>query len=144
MKPQMFRQTSEPRDCSVVVFAALTGISEDEIRRDLPEAPLGEVSVDGWISWLGKKGFSVLRRQGCPDDIVPCAHLVALNELRDGAHWIYRDGEGDIHDPNSAQQYLQADDPRMKSISFYSEKVLTVSVSRPTGPVLQPPGKSAK
>ena len=144
MKPQMFRQTSEPRDCSVVVFAALTGISEDEIRRDLPEAPLGEVSDDGWISWLGKKGFSVLRRQGCPDDIVPCAHLVALNGLRDGAHWIYRDGEGDIHDPNSAQQYLQADDPRMKSISFYSEKVLTVSVSRPTGPVLQPPGKSAK
>lgn len=128
VKPQMFHQTSEPRDCGVFVFAALAGVSEDEIRRDLPEAHLGEVSVDGWISWLEEKGFTVLPRRGCPDDIVPCAHLVALNELRDGAHWIYRDREGDVHDPNSAQRYVQADDPRMKSLSFYSEKVLTISV----------------
>jgi len=130
MKPQFFDPTDGPRDCSVPVFAALTGISEDEIRHDLPEAHLGRVSVDEWARWLDKKGFAALIRPGCPDDIVPCAHLVALDERRAGAHWIYRDGQGNIHDPNPAQRYVPADDPRMKSISFYPEKVLTVSVSR--------------
>jgi hypothetical protein len=127
-KPQRLHLTSE-RDCGVAVFAALTGISENEIRHDLPEAHFGEVSVDGWTRWLQRKGLEIRRQAACSDDFVPCAHLVALDERRDGAHWIHRDDDGDIHDPSPTFRYFAADDARMRSISFYPEKVLTLSVS---------------
>jgi hypothetical protein len=99
-KPQMLLQSSE-RDCGVCVFAALAGISEEQVRHDLPEAHLGKLSVNEWIRWLEGKGFTVQRRDRCPDDIVPCAHLVAPETPRDYAdvHWIFRDKDGDIHDP---------------------------------------------
>jgi hypothetical protein len=116
-KPQMLQQSSE-RDCGVPVFAALTGIAEDEIRHDRPEAHHGKLSVDGWIGWLEEKGFTVLRQVGCPDSIVPCAHLVAPDNPRDhtDTHWIFRDKDGDIHDPSPVFGAMPADDPRMKSI----------------------------
>lgn len=125
-KPQRLRQQFE-RDCGVCVFAELAGASRGELLQDLPEAHLG-VSVEGWTEWLAKKkGQVVLRQQGCPDDIVPCAHLVGLSDTV--FHWIYRDSDGDIHDPSPAFAAMPADDPRMKSI-LYPLKVLTLSVSR--------------
>jgi hypothetical protein len=39
-KPQMLRQESD-RDCSVPVFAALAGVSETKVLKDLPHAALG-------------------------------------------------------------------------------------------------------
>jgi hypothetical protein len=117
----------------VPVFASLAGVSDDELLRDLPHAALGEVSVPEWISWLEKKDFEVLMRDGCPADIVPCAHLVALSPPRDvrGYHWVYRDADGDVHDPAPGFEAMPANDPRMKVLSLYAVKVLTISVSSP-------------
>jgi hypothetical protein len=131
-KPQLLLQVSE-RDCGVSVFAALTGISQEELSADLPNAPLGEVSVDGWIAWLESKGFSVLKRQECPADIVPCAHLVAPEEMRDlkDAHWIFRDKCGNVHDPSGLFHAYPANHEDMRSLKYYERKVLTRSVSGP-------------
>jgi len=129
-KPQKLRQTSE-RDCAVPVFAALAGVSEDEVCRDLPNASLGEVSVDQWKGWLEKRGFRVLKVDGCPTEVVPCAHLVGSDEPRDERdfHWVYRDVNANVHDPDPAFKWITADDPRMKNLSFYPRKVLTLLVS---------------
>jgi hypothetical protein len=62
-KQQRLRQESE-RDCSVPVFAALAGISEDDVRHDLPQAAMGQVTVLELITWLEKRRFKVLRRDG--------------------------------------------------------------------------------
>lgn len=132
-KSQKLRQQSD-RDCSVPVFAALAGVSEDEVRRDLPNAPLGEVNVSQWEYWLQEKGLRVQRRDGCPTDMVPCAHLVAESPpraIRD-FHWIYRDADGDVHDPSPVFAAMPADDPRMKDLSVYAQQELTLCVSRPT------------
>ena len=131
-KPQMLRQQAE-RDCSVPVFAAVAGVSEDNVRRDFPEAAVGGVSVLDWVHWLERQGFVVLNRSGCPDDVVPCVHLVATHEPRgpDDFHWIYRDLDGDVHDPSPVFQFMPADDPRMRDLSVYAEKVLTLCVSVP-------------
>jgi len=129
-KLQALHQKFE-RDCGVSVFARLAGISEDQLRAELPDAHLGKVSVDEWQAWLETKGFLVTRRKGCPDDMVPCAHLVAhaLFTIED-AHWVYRDEEGDVLDPNPVNMFMPADDPRMRRLDLYSEKILTLSVSR--------------
>jgi hypothetical protein len=129
-KLQRLRQKSE-RGCSVPVFAELTGVSEDGVRRDLPQADLGQVEVDQWVSWLEKRGFRVLKRDGCPTDIVPCAHLVAHNQPRDKSHfhWVFRDADGDVHDPSPGNLAMAADDERMKNLSLYPERVLTLSVA---------------
>lgn len=126
-KPQRLFQLFE-RDCGVCVFAELAEVSREELLQDLPLAHLGTVSVDGWTEWLERKGRVVLRRQECPDDIVPCAHLVGWCDT--DFHWIYRDAEGDLHDPSPVFTAMPADDPRMKSIAFYPLKVLTLSISR--------------
>ena|ERR1017187_7184737 len=126
-KPQTLFQRCE-RDCGVVVFAKIAGVSYEEVCNDLPEAHLGTVSVDGWTGWLEQKGFKVLKQEGCPDNIVPCAHLVAPIDDRRYCHWIYRDAEGDIHDPAPSFAAMPADDPRMRNLSCYECKVLTISV----------------
>jgi hypothetical protein len=99
---------------------------------NLPQAQLGGVSVDHWCRWLQEKGFSVLKREGRPNDVVPCAQLVAdlMNSERE-AHWVYcdeEDEEGDVHDPSQVSAYFPADDSRMRDLSFYSMKILTLSV----------------
>jgi hypothetical protein len=131
-KPQILRQESD-RDCSVPVFAALAGVSETKVLRDLPHAALGQVSVLEWMDWLEAQGLSALKRDSCPSDIVPCAHLVASHPPRDHTdfHWIYRDADGDVHDPSPVFEAMSADDPRMKDLSSYHQQVLTISVSRP-------------
>ena len=131
-KPQRLHQVSE-RDCGVAVFAALSGISAEGICRDLSGAQLGEVSVSQWIQWLEEKGFSVLREDGCPDNVVPCAHLVGPDnpQNKTDAHWVYRDSDGDIHDPSPVFSAMAANDPRMRSLEFYGEKMLTLSISSP-------------
>jgi hypothetical protein len=129
-KPQMLRQKSE-RDCSVPVFARLAGIREEEVLRDLPGAAFGQVTVDGWKTWLDGRQFDVLQRDGCPSDILPCAHLVALHEPsdREDFHWIYRDEDGDVLDP-SPPGPIPASDSRMRDLLYYSERRLTLSVRR--------------
>jgi hypothetical protein len=130
-KQQRLRQKSD-RDCSVPVFAALTGISEDKLCLDVPLAAMGLVSVDQWKNWLRKRGFQVSERDGCPVDLLPCAHLVATHPPRDltDFHWIYRDGDGDVHDPSEVSLAMPADDPRMRNLSLYSLHQLTLSISR--------------
>lgn len=129
-KQQMLRQKTN-HDCSVPVFSALTGIPEDDICRDLPLAPEQGVTVDGWMDWLTTKGFEPLKRQGCPDDIVPCVHLVAPTNPQAPTHfhWVYRDAEGDVYDPHPSVASMPADDPRMRELSIYGRKVLTISIS---------------
>jgi hypothetical protein len=56
-KAQCHFQRAE-RDCGVVVFAALTGVAYEDILRDLPDAHLGTITLDGWHSWLLERGFS--------------------------------------------------------------------------------------
>ena len=128
-KAQQHFQKTE-RDCGVAVFAALTGVGYDEILKDLPEAHLGTVTVDGWKRWLEGKGFVVTHRDKCPADIVPCAHLVAPADDTRYCHWVYRDADGDIHDPSAASAAMPADDPWMKELRAYECKVLTISLSR--------------
>lgn len=129
-KPQILHQKYD-RDCGVCVFAALVGISEEELCAEIPNAHLGMVTVDDWEKWLEGKGFEVTRREGCPDDVVPCAHLVShgANTVED-FHWVYRDEEGDVLDPSPVNQYMPANDPRMRRLDGYAEKRLTLSVSR--------------
>lgn len=141
-KPQGLKQRFD-HDCGVVVFATLAGVSYEEVCNDLPDAPLGKVTVDGWIEWLKQRGFEILQRQGCPDDITPCAHLVALIDDKRLAHWVYRDAQGDIHDPAPTFSYFPADDPRMKTLSFFEIKVLTISVTR-RQPIGHPPSSSSR
>lgn len=74
-KMQSLQQKSD-RDCGVCVFAKLTGMTEEQVIVELPDAYLGTVTVNGWEDWLRVKGFKVTRRDGYPDDIVPCAHLL--------------------------------------------------------------------
>lgn len=128
---QRLEQSAE-RDCGVPVFAALAGVSEDELCADLPGARKGDVTVDGWKNWLRQKGFDVLDREGCPDDIIPCAHLVGPENPinRSDFHWIYRDEHGNVHDPSPVWKYMPANDDRVKSLQYYLRKQLTISVSR--------------
>lgn len=127
-KPQMLHQKHD-RDCGVCVFAALAAISEEELLADLPNACLGTVTVDGWHEWLESKGFTVTRREGCPADIVPCAHLVAhALYTKEDAHWVFRDEAGDVHDPSPGSMHMEAADPRMRELSMFSMKILTLSV----------------
>lgn len=129
-KPQRLLQRSD-RDCGVCVFATLAGVSEEEVLADFPDADLGTVPVDGWRAWLESKGFAVSQRDGCPTDVVPCAHLVAnVLYTKEDAHWVFRDEDGDVHDPSPVAMHMPADDQRMRSLSFYAMKVLTLSVSR--------------
>ncbi|WP_263355435.1 hypothetical protein [Acidicapsa acidisoli] len=127
-KRQILIQETE-RGCSVPVFAQLAGISTNDLKRELPGAILGQVTVNEWIVWLEGKGFAVLKRDGCPVDIVPCVHLVAHSPQSElDFHWVYRDTEGDVHDPSPVSTCMGADDPRMRDLSFYETKQLTISV----------------
>jgi hypothetical protein len=131
-KQQELRQESD-RACSVPVFARLTGVAEDQLLSELPQASDGDISVNQWITWLEGLGFTVLGRDGGPDDIVPCAHLVGPHTPRSpkDCHWIYRDEHGDVHDPSHGLEAVPADHPTMRDLSAYSRKFLTLSVSRP-------------
>jgi hypothetical protein len=130
-KQQTLRQKTG-HDCSVPVFSALTGISEDEICRELPLAAEQGVTVDGWMDWLTARGREPLKRQGCPDDILPCVHLVGPSnpQAPTDFHWVYRDAEGDLYDPHPSVAAMSADDSRMRELSIYGTKVLTISISR--------------
>jgi hypothetical protein len=98
--------------------------------RDIPDAHLGTVTADGWHRWLTQRGFKVTQSNGCPADVLPCAHMVSpVHPWRDG-HWVYRDEEGDVHDPSHATQAMPADSPFMKELQMYDYKNLTISVSR--------------
>ncbi len=118
------------RDCSVPVFARLAGISENELLSELPQARLGEIDHRQWIDWLKDRKLSVEVHEGCPTDVVSCAHLVSLHEPRDRAdfHWIYRDEEGDVHDPSPSFAAMPADDARMRALEPYLIKALTIVV----------------
>jgi hypothetical protein len=59
-KRQILIQETE-RGCSVPVFAQLAGISIGDLKRELPGAILGQVTVNEWITWLEGKGFAVLK-----------------------------------------------------------------------------------
>lgn len=115
-------------DCGVAVFAELAGVSYEDVLNDLPDSHINMVSVDGWTKWLESKGFAVLRQDGCPTDIVPCAHLVSPVPDEKYCHWVYRDSEGDIHDPSGTFRAMPADDAFMKNLWYYEFKWLTISV----------------
>ena len=114
------------------MFGALTGLSVEDICRDLPDARTGGVSVFRWESWLKGIGLVVLRRDGCPTDILPCAHLVTLDTPRsfDDCHWVYRDEDGDVHDPSPVFEALDADTKWMRNLGSYEGKLLTISICR--------------
>jgi hypothetical protein len=119
------------RDCGVCVFAKLAGMTEEGLRAELPDAHLGTVTVNGWEEWLRDKGFIVTQRDGCPNDIVPCAHLVSHGaNTGEDYHWVYRDEDGDVLDPNPVNFYMPPGDARMRRLDVYSVKVLTISISR--------------
>jgi hypothetical protein len=126
-KQQMLRQFSD-RDCGVPVFAALAGVSEESLLAELPQAQLGLVTVGQWEAWLKTKGLEIERLQGCPIDVVKCAHLLSEHQPRDERdfHWIYRDEDGDVHDPNFSFSAMPADDERMRELKSYPYTALTL------------------
>jgi hypothetical protein len=130
-KPQRLLQR-QARDCGVVVFAEMAGVSYEDVLNDLPGADLSPISVDAWENWIKSKGFAVQREQGCPQGLVPCAHLVSTVDDNRFCHWVYRDDDGDVHDPSPRSIHFAADDPRMRNLSLYDFHVLTVSVTRST------------
>jgi len=129
-KEQRLAQKAE-HDCGVVVFAELADVPEEDLRRDLPEAHLGRVTVQGWIECLEGRGFHVYKYNGCPTDVVPCAHLVGPEQSYDLTqfHWVYRDADGDVHDPSPVSRAMPADDPRMRDLLLYGQRVLTISLT---------------
>jgi hypothetical protein len=115
----------------VPVFAELAGVPEADVMRDLPGAALGQVSVDGWKAWLAGRGWLVEQLDGCPADRVPCAHLVAnCPQTLEDFHWVYRDENGDVHDPGSVSLILPADHPHMRELMAYDTHQLTIIVKR--------------
>lgn len=125
---QRLLQTSD-RSCSVSVFASLACISEQEVEVDLPGAAHGEVSVEQWEQWLSSRGLRTQRLEGCPLEYVPCAHLVANfpQNLRD-FHWVYRDENGDVHDPSPTTLTLGANHPHMRQLKSYDTHQLTIAI----------------
>ncbi len=129
-KPQKLRQLSG-RDCGVEVFSELAGSTRSELLNDLPSALDGTVRPDQWEEWLSSKGFTVTRHEGCEQYDLPCAHLVGNHPMSNSDfHWVYRDPDGDIHDPSPVLQIFCANDSKLRSLSFYDTKVLTISVKR--------------
>ena len=129
-KMQRLYQDGE-RGCSVPVFAALAGVSTKDILSDFPFAAKGEISVIEWETWLENRGLNVLRRGGCQTDILPCVHLVANHPRgREDYHWVFRDKDGDIHDPSPVTQCLGANDPHMRNLRSYNVKELTITAVR--------------
>jgi hypothetical protein len=64
-------------------------------------------------------GFEVTRRQGCDDVEVPCAHLVAdCPQSAADFHWVYRDADGDVHDPSPVSMAMWANHPDMRSLAL--------------------------
>jgi hypothetical protein len=127
-KAQRLFQLGE-RDCSISVFAALANVAESELINDLPGASRGEITVEGWEQWLRSRGLEPKRREGCPTDVLPCAHLVAnsprgINDF----HWVYRDELGDVHDPSPVSSSLTADHPHMRELKSYDTHHLTITV----------------
>jgi hypothetical protein len=141
LKPQKLRQGSD-RDCAVAVFAALAGTSYQEVIDAFPgRAVHGLVRPGEWVDWLKNKGCQPTLREGCPDGAVPCAHLVADHPMSNqDFHWVYRDEDGDVHDPSPVFFIVSANHPSMRSLSAYNTKVLTISVNKQGtdlgGPVL--------
>jgi hypothetical protein len=119
------------RSCSVPVFARLSGISEEELMREVPGASEQKVTVAEWHDWLKGKGFTVNWRTGCHTDILPCVHLVA-NSPQDEKqfHWVYRAVDGGVHDPSPVFTAMSPHDRYMLNLEAYSIHVLTFSVER--------------
>jgi hypothetical protein len=129
-KPQKLCQRTE-RGCAVPVFATLAAIPDEQVLNELPHASEGMVTFDRWLGWLEEKGYEVLRRDGCNTDILPCAHLVANSpQSEKDFHWVYRDEDGDVHDPSPVSLAMPADHPWMRGLSGYNTKVCTISVTR--------------
>jgi hypothetical protein len=130
-KPQRLQQKAA-RDCSVPVFAELLRISEQQLCAELPLASEGKVSVDGWMTYLAEKGCEPEKRDDCRTDKLPCVHLVGPKtpRSREDFHWIYRDEDGDVHDPDPSFKAMPADDSRMRDLSVYGRTVLTISLGR--------------
>jgi hypothetical protein len=129
-KPNKLHQKGT-RDCGVCVFAELAGVSYEQVIQELPGADEGTVTVDGWIAWMKTKGINFEMREGCPADVVPCAHLVSNTMTsKDDFHWVLRDEDGDVHDPSPVAMYMPADDPRMRDLETYAFKKLTLSAKR--------------
>jgi hypothetical protein len=122
---QYLFQESE-RDCAIPVFGELSGRSRAAILERFPHAVNGEVKVVEWEEWLRSLGFNVTRYQPDESFTLPCAHLVERGQ--DAYHWIYQDARG-VFDPDPSFRFMPADDPKMLSLSCYSRKILTVSVT---------------
>jgi hypothetical protein len=121
---QTLRQQGD-RDCSIPVFAKLTGASREEIVSDLPEAAEGKVTVAQWEDWLTRRNLDVTRHDGQGEHYeIPCAHLVQ----RHSPHWIYEDEHG-VLDPNPCFEFMPPNDPRMRDWNVtYGGRILTISV----------------
>jgi hypothetical protein len=119
------------RDCGVCVFAELAGISYEQLLEELPGADYGTVTVDGWIAWLESKGRRVTKHEGCPADAGCCAHLVSNTFYsKEDVHWVYRDENGDVHDPSPVAEWVPANSELARTLETYSIKVLTLAVSK--------------
>jgi len=114
----------------VSVFAALAEITQEELKAEMTGAESGLVTVDQWLEWMKRRKPGVQKLQGCPTDLVNCAHLVSEHHPRglDDFHWIYRDKEGDVHDPSPSYMYMPADDERMRCLQQYRHQELTIWV----------------
>lgn len=123
-EPQRLRQQGD-MDCGVSVFAELTGLSREEILRDVPEA-LNGLTADQWKAYLARKGVR-LRDYGRDGPYpLPCAHLVETSPNSNSFHWIYQAENGGIHDPSPV---FECGPPRtIKLATHYGAKVLTVGV----------------
>jgi len=110
-------------DCSVPVFGELTGLSREELLREMPNAVEGRVTVLQWESWLRSKGLKVDRHQRDEEYTLPCAHLLLWAGR---PHWIYEDETG-VHEPNPAFMCVPPDDPIM--LSHVRKREFTISVN---------------
>jgi hypothetical protein len=123
-----FLQQSGNMDCGVCVFGALAGLSREEILRDRPQAADEGLAVDRWVEYLESKGWMVTKHRPDESCSLPCAHLVDAGGT---PHWIYQTEEG-VFDPNPANRYMPANDPRMLNFSLYASRILLITIARST------------
>jgi hypothetical protein len=65
--------------------------------------------------------------------MAPCAHLVGIGDTPQSEsdfHWIYRDSDGDVHDPSPVFKFMPANDERMRELKPYALQVLTIALKK--------------
>lgn len=117
---QMARQRTKD-DCGIYVFAELTGLSADEIKKDVPDP--NETSDEEWAAWLRGVGFEAHVHRGPSPATPPLAFVYKR-------HWFCQYSCGGIGEPSGSLNAFPQHGEQL--CEFLASKETAVSVPRNT------------